>query len=281
MVAALYVLPRGVYFGLPDVDPWDRARDARLYPGPWPVVAHPPCERWGRYWHGGPSVRVRKTKGDDAGCFAAALAAVRRWGGVLEHPQASAAWAAFDLNEPPFWGGWVNADQVGGWTCCVEQGHYGHRARKATWLYAAHVHLPSLKWGPSASTARIDDGCHSAEERRLFMTPPPGLGPELRSRRRAWLARRAAITGKEMMCPERMGKRERAATPPAFRDLLLGMARSKIRIGDESQPTKETQPLSCAAANGTSKPGAGNGMVPSPSCPTSLPTLSPPGSSRR
>lgn len=100
-VAALFVATDGVYFGLPDVDPWDERRDARRYAGPLPVVAHPPCERWGRYWHGGPSVRVRKTKGDDNGCFAAALAAVRRFGGVLEHPEASAAWAAFGLMTPP------------------------------------------------------------------------------------------------------------------------------------------------------------------------------------
>ena len=43
MVAALYVQRGGAYFGLPDVDPWDEERDARLYPGPHPVVAHPPC----------------------------------------------------------------------------------------------------------------------------------------------------------------------------------------------------------------------------------------------
>lgn len=101
MIAAIYVATGGVYFGLPDVDPWDISRDARLYTGPWPVVAHPPCQRWGRYWHGGPSAKVRQTKGDDSGCFASALASVRRWGGVLEHPEASAAWGAFELNTPP------------------------------------------------------------------------------------------------------------------------------------------------------------------------------------
>src|SRR6185437_17018118 len=41
MVAALYVEKNGVYYGLPDVDPWDKERDARNYAGPFPVVAHP------------------------------------------------------------------------------------------------------------------------------------------------------------------------------------------------------------------------------------------------
>src|SRR5437588_11753206 len=47
-VAALYVDPNGVYANLPGVEVWDEARDARLYAGPWPVVAHPPCARWCR-----------------------------------------------------------------------------------------------------------------------------------------------------------------------------------------------------------------------------------------
>lgn len=205
MIAALFVETGGVYFGLPDVDPWDKTRDARLYAGPWPVVAHPPCERWGRYWFGGPSVRVRKTRGDDGGCFASALSAVRRWGGVLEHPEASSAWRAFGLSAPPRFGGWVNADFVGGWTCCVEQGHFGHRSRKATWLYGFGLRdLPSLRWGASESRLRMDEGFHSAEERRRARSS--GLRPV-----------------------ERLPKRERAATPLEFRDLLIGMARNCAR----------------------------------------------------
>jgi hypothetical protein len=49
VIAALYVERGGPYFGIEGVDPWDEARDARTYAGPHPVVAHPPCERWGRY----------------------------------------------------------------------------------------------------------------------------------------------------------------------------------------------------------------------------------------
>ncbi len=45
-IAALYVATDGCYFGLSGVDTWDQARDARKYAGPYPVVAHPPCQRW-------------------------------------------------------------------------------------------------------------------------------------------------------------------------------------------------------------------------------------------
>lgn len=226
MIAALYVAKGGTYYNIPDVDPWDESRDARLYDGPWAVVAHPPCQRWGRYWSGGPSAKVRRDKGDDGGCFAAALDAVRMWGGVLEHPEASHAWRAFGLLAPPKDGGWVTAGDWQGWTCCVEQGHYGHRARKATWLYAAHVELPVLRWGPSAATVRLDAGFHSAAERRAMMRPPKGMPSEWCAAHTRRATRAGASSGKELLTPERINKRERAATPIPFRDVLLSIARS-------------------------------------------------------
>ena len=213
MIAALFVEPRGVYWDLPDVEPWDQARDARLYAGPHPVVAHPPCARWGRYWNGGPSARVPRKLGDDAGCFESALSAVRQWGGVLEHPEGSHAWRAFGLNLPPRSGAWIYADFIGGWTCCVEQGHYGHRARKATWLYAYGFVPDPLRWGKSSATMKMDDGFHSAEERR-----------------------RAVRTG----ATQRMSKKERMATPVPFRNLLLSMARG---VDSKKLPGKVQKPL--------------------------------------
>lgn len=197
-VAALYVATGGAYFGLDGVDPWDASRDARLYAGPYPVVAHPPCERWGKYATGGPAAPRTRTRGDDGGCFAAALASVREWGGVLEHPQGSAAWAAHGLTTPPRAGGWVSAGDWRGWTCCVEQGHYGHPARKATWLYAVGCDLPDLPRGPAPETWR---------------------GDTTRSER--WRAR----AEKDGVCVL-LSRKQRAATPRAFRDLLVAMARS-------------------------------------------------------
>jgi len=105
MIAALFVESNGPYFGLPNVDPWDEARDARKYKGPYPVIAHPPCERWGRYWSGGPSAKVKRKKGDDNGCFVSAFASVRYYGGILEHPEASHAWTHFGLLKPNPHGG--------------------------------------------------------------------------------------------------------------------------------------------------------------------------------
>src|SRR4051812_17150052 len=114
MIAALFVQSRGVYFNLPDVDPWDAKRDARSYAGPWPVVAHPPCARWCRL-AGLVEARWGHKRGEDGGCFMAALNAVRTWGGVLEHPAYSDAWPRFLLPEPSTGGGWQRGI-CGGWS---------------------------------------------------------------------------------------------------------------------------------------------------------------------
>ena len=212
MIAALFVETGGCYFGLDGVDPWDKERDARLYDGPWPVVAHPPCERWGRYWGGAPTQSPRLMLGRDGGCFATALHAVRLFGGVLEHPEGSHAWRWFQLTEPPNTGGWVKADWLGGWVCCVEQGAYGHKARKKSWLYAHGVELPSLAWGRAPGEFMpMEHGFHSADERRRFKET--GNAPNY--------ARRATRTG---IC-QRLSKKQRAATPE-LRDLLLSIART-------------------------------------------------------
>ena len=205
MIAALYVETNGCYYGLPNVEPWDEARDARKYAGPWPVVAHPPCQRWGKMWAGSPlhiaRTGERKVKGDDGGCFAAALEDVRRYGGILEHPKGSHAWAHFGLNKPHQEGGWIKADDHGGWTCCVEQGRYGHYARKPTWLYAVGCDLPELDWGIG--------------EHRI-----PAWAIEKYGEKRARRIGELSFRGGGVDSSPRIG------TPEAFRDLLLSIART-------------------------------------------------------
>lgn len=204
-IAALYVKTNGPYYGIPDVDPWDEKRDARGYHGPYPVVAHPPCQRWGKMWFGQPlwvkRTGERKKKGDDGGCFKAALEAVRKHGGVLEHPEGSHAWAHFDIARPPREGGWITADSEGGWTCCVEQGRYGHYARKPTWLYAVKCRLPSLEWG--VSEAKLD----------------PAVVERMGLERAKRLGEVGARGGGRDSSP-------RISTPEPFRDVLIDMARS-------------------------------------------------------
>lgn len=205
MIAALYVEKGGAYFGLDGVDPWDQERDARLYDGPHPVVAHPPCQRWGKLWAGQPlwikRTGERKIKGDDGGCFAAALSSVREWGGVIEHPWQSHAWPHFGITVPPRTGGWVKADDHGGWTSCVEQGRYGHYARKPTMIYAVRTDLPELDWGIGE----------------------PRLDPAVVERMGLKRAKRLGEVG------GRGGGRDstpRIHTPAPFRELLLSLARS-------------------------------------------------------
>lgn len=144
---------------------------------------------------------IRKTKGDDDGCFAAALAAVRKYGGVLEHPWGSHAWPHFGINCPDRLGGWICADFEGGWTCCVEQGRYGHYARKPTLLYAHGTELPELLWG------------HSEAKLDLNVVKRKGIK---RAKRLGEVANRGGGTNST----------PRIHTPPEFRDLLLRIARS-------------------------------------------------------
>jgi len=187
VIAALYVETGGCYYGLPNVDPWDRERDARLYAGPWPVVAHPPCDRWHQL-----SAVNHKRWGfkinEDGGCFASALAAIRRWGGVLEHPAESRAFKFHGVPEPGR-GCWQRTID-GDWTAEVDQAAYGHRARKRTWLiYHGKNPPPSLDWRQTPGTHQIG----------FFDQKLPQLP-----------------------------KGERAATPLAFRDLLILIARNAM-----------------------------------------------------
>lgn len=191
MIAALYVATGGAYFGLPDVDPWDEKRDARRYPGDRPVVAHPPCSTWcqlasvneARYGH---------AIGSDGGCFESALASVRRWGGVLEHPAYTLAWGRYGIPRPPrgYWARSLWAPRE--WVTEVSQSAYGHKARKRTWLLYVGPEPASMDWRDLDGEAWV--GNADGQDPK---NPKPTLSPK-----------------------------EAKASPPAFRDALLALARS-------------------------------------------------------
>ena len=190
MIAALFVAADGCYVGLPGVDAWHQGRDARLYAGPWPAVAHPPCQLWGALatvnyirWGG-----EHNRPGNDGGCFSAALAAVRRFGGVLEHPAKTRAWAAHGLM-PPKGIGWQELPD-GGFVCEVWQSAYGHRANKATWLYYRGHRPHELRWDRTRGSHQV-----GRQDQRGKAANKPTLS-----------------------------KREANATPVEFRDELLRLA---------------------------------------------------------
>lgn len=182
-VAVLFCDPKGIYAELPGVELWDAARDARSYAGPHPVVAHPPCHLWTNLAYvnykryGGEHNRP----GNDGGCFAAALCAVRKWGGVLEHPAFSRAWALHGLHNPIV-GTWLNNVTE------VWQNAYGHKARKRTWLYATN---------PLPANWERKPGTHQC----------------------GWFGR----NGRKKTT---LSKKEASATPRAFAEYLVSLARN-------------------------------------------------------
>jgi hypothetical protein len=129
---------------------------------------------------------------DDDGCFASAVLNVRQFGGVLEHPAESRAFRFYHIPEPTTRGWQLSID--GDWITEVDQAAYGHRARKRTWLlYHGRCEPPALDW-------REVDGTHQI-----------GLFDQVRPQ---------------------LPVKERAASPIAFRDLLIEIARKTLGKAD-------------------------------------------------
>ena len=126
-IAVLFARADSGYKTLPGCDVWDISRDARTWPGGCPVVAHPPCRAWGKLSY------FAKPRPDEKDLAIFAVAQVREFGGVLEHPKDSKLWPACRLPRP------LQVDAWGGWTLPISQHWWGHRAEKMTWLYIVGV----------------------------------------------------------------------------------------------------------------------------------------------
>lgn len=186
MIAALYIDPKGPYPKIAGVDCWDEARDAQLFAGPGPVVAHPPCGPWGKLKHlsrQDPRLAVR------------AVRAVREFGGVLEHPDHSGLWAHCGLPRPG-----DLPDEWGGWSLEVEQVRWGHVARKRTWIYIVGCGFDDLPPIPTmrVPTHWVSGGRKPRTGRTRAGLVPPGI----------------------KVC----SAQQRRRTPPAFAKWLVAVA---------------------------------------------------------
>ena len=189
-VAALFVRRDSIYKTLPGVECYDIDRDALTFSGGMPVVAHPPCRAWGRLRR-----RAKPLPGETE-LAPWSVSIVRREGGVLEHPAHSTLWQACQLPTPRAY----ERDDCGGWTLSVDQFWWGHRARKATWLYICGVepvHIPPIPLKLGDAPCVID-----------------GNGTARRRRRAHGEYVRPAVT-----------RAERERTPPEFARWLVELAR--------------------------------------------------------
>lgn len=184
MVSVLFAHSDSYYFNLDGVDVFDKKRNALTYKGGTPIVAHPPCRAWGRLrWNAKPELGEK-----DLAIWA--VNQIRRFGGVLEHPESSQLWKELSL---PFG---RNIDQYGGFTLSVDQFWFGHRSRKRTWLYIVGIKPSDVPPYP----IKLDAITHT-------------VGSSMR-RKRGWYKPKPEIT-----------KAERELTPPLFAEWLVSLAR--------------------------------------------------------
>lgn len=109
---------------------------------------------------------------------------------TIVHPAESRAFKWHGIPEPIGVGWQLTID--GDWVCEVRQAAYGHRAKKRTWLlYHGDAPPPPLDWSDA-------DGTHQI----------------------GWF---------DIKRPQ-LPKSERAATPTAFRDALISIARSSRNL---------------------------------------------------
>lgn len=205
-IAILYARPDSIYKTLEGCDVWDATRDARKFLGGMPVVAHPPCRAWCALAH------LAKPRPDEKDLGRHAVKVVRECGGVLEHPISSRLWVDQKLPQPG------ERDAWGGYTLIMPQWWFGHRAEKWTRFYIVGVAMKDL---PEVKLKLGDAPCVVTTSKRKCQTPPV-----------EWR--------------ERLGNREKEATPLEMAQWLVAVARLVgITMQTERQPiaSSETQPL--------------------------------------
>ena len=191
-VAVLFAREDSIYKTLPGCDVYDQQRDARTFVGGMPVVAHPPCRTWGCL-----KAFATAAPAHEHALGPWAVDQVRRHGGVLEHPRGSTLFRECGIvpgGLPDEWGGIMIE---------VDQFHWGHKARKRTLLYIVGTrNLPPIPHRQGKPTHVVD---RPGRTRKAERPNSAGLLP--------WVSHK-----------------EREATPPAFAEWLVEVARRCKRV---------------------------------------------------
>ena len=162
-VAVLFARADSIYKTIPGCDVYDIERDALSWSGGCPVIAHPPCRAWDQLSH------FAKPRPGEKELAVWAVAQVRKWGGVLEHPRSSRLWPTVGLPMGEA------VDELGGFTLSVDQFWWGHRARKRTFLYCAglrRVDLPTMPIVLGEAPCTVHSGTPTGK-------PPRNNAPEI------------------------------------------------------------------------------------------------------
>jgi hypothetical protein len=133
VVSVLCCAVKTAYRNIPNVECYDKLRDALTFNGGTPIVAHPPCRSWSAFTRH--QAKPEKAE-QELGLFCCDM--LRKCGGVLEQPAHSHLWAAAGFPRP-------GTPEAGGiWSLEVWQAWWGYPMKKATWLAFSGVDATSV-----------------------------------------------------------------------------------------------------------------------------------------
>lgn len=168
IVSVLFVDPNSIYFSIPNLDIWDKKRDAYNYSGSHPIIAHPPCRLFSKLRHFSTAPLSEK----NLAYFSLYL--VRKNGGVLEHPAYSTLWKEKKLPMPGQY------DSFGGWTLSLPQFWFGHPCMKPTWLYICGLpkkYLPVIPLKLGVPPCVVSWGKYNPHNKKPIRSPKSAATP--------------------------------------------------------------------------------------------------------
>ena len=123
MIPVLFTQENSNYNEIQIFDCYDEKRNALSFNYRIPLIAHPPCRKFSKL-RGLSTAPLSEKK---LAFFA--LAKVRQFGGILEHPRSSTLWKDGNFNLDG------SVDSYGGFLRSVDLSWFGFPARKKTMLY--------------------------------------------------------------------------------------------------------------------------------------------------